>query len=109
MWISAGLAATCSRTVPVPQPFSVTRRANYLDRPESLLGGVEQQRGGGRVGQVGLYRGCRAAAIADAGDDGCGVLCPVVAVGLRGTGIGPVTDRQERAQDRTAHRRAARA
>ena len=71
-----------------------------VNRPELLLGGVEQHGRRGRVGQVGFHGGCPAAAVPDAGDNRCGVLCPVVADGLRGSGIVGVIDSQERAQDR---------
>jgi len=52
----------------------------------------------GRTGR--LLRRLLAAAVPDAADDRCGVLGPVVAVFLRGTGIIRIIDPQERAQDR---------
>jgi hypothetical protein len=73
-----------------------------VDRPELLLGGVEQARGHGRVGEVGLDRDRSATAGPDLGHHVIGVRGAVPPVRLGHGRIDRVAYPPERAQHRAA-------
>ncbi len=73
-----------------------------VDMPESLFGGIEQQRGCSRVRQVSLHRQGSAAACPNRSDDPAGVLAPVISISRRRAGIDWIMDPQEGTQHRAA-------
>jgi hypothetical protein len=80
------------------RPASQSRCYQDVDRAELLLGGTEQQRGCGRIGQVRLNRHRTPTCCLYLRDDWPSVMGAGIPVGLRSAGIGRALDPQERAQ-----------